>query len=69
MLIDWDIDLTEGEGKKNILKICLKNRESFHVEADEVEFSDMVIIKNQGIEVMSIAPGIFDCVKKVNRRS
>ncbi len=66
MLVDWNIDFTEGEEeKKNILKICLKNRESFHVEADEVEFSDMVVIKNQGIEVMFIAPGIFDCVKKV----
>jgi len=54
----------DSEKKKSMIEIKLKNGEVFKIEADEIEFTNPVIIRKKGNVVMSIASEIFECVNK-----
>ncbi len=48
--------------KTQLIEITLSNGETFKIEADEVEFTDPVLIRRKGKIVMAIDPEMFECV-------
>jgi len=49
---------------KRLIEITLSNGETFKIEADEVEFTDPVIIRRKGKIVLAIDPEMFECVSR-----
>lgn len=50
--------------KRQFIEITLTNGETFKIEADEVEFTDPVLIRRKGKIVMAIDPEMFECVSR-----
>lgn len=50
--------------KNQLIEITLSNGETFKIEADEVEFTDPVLIRRKGKIVMAIDPEMFECVSR-----
>ncbi len=50
--------------KNQLIEITLSNGETFKIEADEVEFTDPILIRRKGKIVMAIDPEMFECVSR-----
>ena len=50
--------------KNQLIEITLSNGETFKIEADEVEFTDPILVRRKGKIVMAIDPEMFECVSR-----